>query len=77
MFLYFLALAYFFYPTITTVISIFHLIFCSFFLFIEYKKSQLIKKKAAAISYNEKFQKFLTEEEKEELDLIFTTGKYK
>ena len=37
----------------------------------------MIKKKAAAISYNEKFQKFLTEEEKEELDLIFTTGKYK
>ena len=77
MFLYLLALAYFITPKLTIVIGFFYLIFCSIFLLIEYKKYQLIKKKAAAISYDEKFQKFLTKEEKEELDLMFTTGKHK
>jgi hypothetical protein len=77
MFLYLFALAYLLPPKITLGVSLVYLTIGSIFLLIEYKKSQLRKKKESIISYDERFQKFLTEEEKEELDLMFTTGKHK
>lgn len=77
MLFYLLAIVYLLPPKITISISLIYLILGSIYLLIDYKRSKLLEKKQKNISYDEKFQKFLSEEEKEDVDFMFTTGKHK